>query len=303
MQCTLDRNGHFYRGTLHIHTTESDGELTPEEVRDLYERNGYAFIAVTDHNRYGVYKELSKPGFLVLPGTELNCVHQGQIHHIVGIGTPDGPGFPHGYRFEDLQEKDPQELVDTLTKQGCIAIYAHPFWSYCDPEILLKLRGLTGMEIINYSCEQEWKSGISEYYFEYVRSHGSGLWCFGADDAHGHVPDFLGGYITVKAPELTWEAIIGAIRRGSFYASFAREGEKAPEIFDFVVEDGVAKIDCSPVRNIHINVSQSCYCPVHGTEDNPVTHHEFRLPEDARQVRAIVSDFRGLVSWTQPIVL
>lgn len=300
---TLDREGHFYRGTLHIHTNVSDGELSPEETKALYQSNGYDFIAITDHNKYGVYADMNEPDFLMMPGTEIDSVYEGKVHHIVGIGNPETNQYAHGYQFIGLKGEHPQVLVDELTTHGNMAIYAHPFWSYCDPALLLSLRGLTGMEIINYSCEQEWKSGISEFYYEYLRSNGSSMWCFGADDAHGHVPDYMGGYITVKAPELTHKAIFEAIRHGSFYASFAQAGEKAPEIYDFRVEDGIAKIDCSPCRNIHINVSRSCYHPLHGTPEAPVTHHEFRLPDNAQQVRAIVSDFRGLVSWTQPIIV
>lgn len=305
LQFTLDRAGNFYRGTLHIHTSVSDGELTPDSVKKLYRDNGYDFIALTDHNVYGVFSELNEPDFLVMPGVEIDSVYEGGVHHVVGIGCPDTTGFGHGYRFDRARLKNahPQALVDELTGHGNIAIYAHPFWSYCDMALLLSLKGLTGMEIINYSCEQEWKSGVSEVYYEYLRAHGSGLWCFGADDAHGHVPDYMGGYITVKAPALTHRAIFDAIRRGSFYASFARPGEKAPEIYDFTVEDGVAKVTCSPCRNIHLNVSRTCYRPLHGTPEAPVTHHEFRLPDGAEQVRAICTDFHGLVSWTQPIVL
>ena len=40
IQSTLDREGRFYRGTLHIHTTVSDGELTPEATKALYKSNG-----------------------------------------------------------------------------------------------------------------------------------------------------------------------------------------------------------------------------------------------------------------------
>ncbi len=299
---TLDRQGRFYRGTLHIHTTVSDGELTPEETKRRYRENGYDFIAITDHNRYGVYQEPGEDDFLVLPGAEIDCVYQEQVHHIVGIGTEENT-FPHGYRFEGLKDRHPQELVDVLTGHGNIAVYAHPFWSYCDPELLLRLRGLTGMEIINYSCEQTWRSGLGEVHYEYLLSHGSGLWCFGADDAHGHSPDYFGGYIMVKAGSLSREAVCDAIRRGSFYACYAEPGESAPEIYDFRVEDGMAKIDCSPARTIYLNVSRTCYRSLHGTEAEPVTHHEFRLPENARRVRAIVKDFRGHVSWTQPITI
>ena len=37
---------------LHIHTTNSDGKATPEEVIEIYKAHGYDAIAFTDHNRY-----------------------------------------------------------------------------------------------------------------------------------------------------------------------------------------------------------------------------------------------------------
>ena len=47
---TLYREGNCYKGNLHIHTTLSDGEKTPEEIKDVYKNNGYSFVAITDHN-------------------------------------------------------------------------------------------------------------------------------------------------------------------------------------------------------------------------------------------------------------
>lgn len=40
----------WLKGSLHIHTTNSDGGLRPEEVYDWYKEKDYDFIAVTDHN-------------------------------------------------------------------------------------------------------------------------------------------------------------------------------------------------------------------------------------------------------------
>ncbi|NPV90838.1 MAG: PHP domain-containing protein [Firmicutes bacterium] len=38
------------KGQLHIHTTFSDGRLTPQEAADLYSALGFDFIAITDHD-------------------------------------------------------------------------------------------------------------------------------------------------------------------------------------------------------------------------------------------------------------
>lgn len=42
--------GRWYRGSLHTHSLWSDGDEFPELVFDGYRRNGYHFVALTDHN-------------------------------------------------------------------------------------------------------------------------------------------------------------------------------------------------------------------------------------------------------------
>ncbi|MGI5878215.1 MAG: PHP domain-containing protein [Christensenellales bacterium] len=306
MYYTLDRAGQFYRGNLHTHSTISDGEATPAQLRALYEREGYSFIAITDHRIYGIHEELGDDKFLVMPGVELDTVYDGVVHHIVGVGAPETAVFPHGHRFSHdvCGGVDPQVMIDHLTQNNNIAIYAHPYWSYAEMKDIAHLRNLTGMEIINFSCEQTWKSGMAEPFYEYFWKYGNRIWCFGSDDAHGHSPDYCGGYITVKCGELTHDAVLSAIRAGSFYASYsAGPGQRAPEIYDFTVEDGVARITCSPCRSIYINVSRSIYFPTHGTPASPVTYAEKKLPAEAAFVKAICTDFNGRVSWTQPVAL
>src|SRR5262245_56971866 len=41
----------FRRGNLHAHSTNSDGDHSPEDVILWYRNRGYAFLALTDHNR------------------------------------------------------------------------------------------------------------------------------------------------------------------------------------------------------------------------------------------------------------
>ena len=45
----IPENGQFYKANMHTHTTWSDGNLTPEEVRDLYRNAGYQIVAFSDH--------------------------------------------------------------------------------------------------------------------------------------------------------------------------------------------------------------------------------------------------------------
>ena len=303
MKATLNRTGSFYRGNLHCHTTCSDGELTPEQTVERYRSAGYDFLAIADHNRWGARQDLSEEGFLLLGGVEVDTVFEGGVHHIVGIGKtdtfPDKTVIPQDVR----RNVHPQVMIDYLNAKGCMAIYAHPFWSYCDCALLASLQGLTGMEIINYSCEQEWKSGISEIYFDYLWRVGSPMWCVGADDAHGHVPDYLGGSITVKAESLTESAVLDAIKTGSFYASYTPDNVPGPQLLDFYVDEGIAYVQCSPCRSIHLIASRTEYKPVHGTKDQPVDSHCWKLPEKADSVKCVLTGFNGSIAWSQPIAL
>ena len=42
---------------LHIHTTMSDGALTPKEVIDEAEKNGVSVIAIADHDTIEAYND------------------------------------------------------------------------------------------------------------------------------------------------------------------------------------------------------------------------------------------------------
>jgi len=66
--------GHWYKGNLHTHTTQSDGRLTPEEAIRWYEQNGYDFVALTDHDTYIDITPLQQATRLTLiPGFEYSC--------------------------------------------------------------------------------------------------------------------------------------------------------------------------------------------------------------------------------------
>ncbi len=74
------------RVDLHIHSSASDGRLSPEEVVREAARQGLSVIALTDHDTVsGVVPALAAarafPGLRVIPGVELSTdVSQGEVH-------------------------------------------------------------------------------------------------------------------------------------------------------------------------------------------------------------------------------
>src|ERR1700693_3938104 len=63
--------GVWLRCALHAHTTNSDGELSPELLVRHYEWAGYDVLAITDH--WVRTEERSTRKLLVIPSTELNA--------------------------------------------------------------------------------------------------------------------------------------------------------------------------------------------------------------------------------------
>ena len=86
-----DMEGRYpYRGDLHIHTCCSDGQQAPAIVAANYRKNGYDFMAITDHERY--YPSLeAKDAYQNVP-IGLNIVEGEEVHlpdndvHIVNFG-------------------------------------------------------------------------------------------------------------------------------------------------------------------------------------------------------------------------
>ena len=90
---------------LHLHTTFSDGKLSPEElVRNAYE-NHYSYISITDHDTFAGYLEAKK--FLIeknynlelIPGVEISTIFENQEVHILA------------YYFKE----DDEDLIELLT--------------------------------------------------------------------------------------------------------------------------------------------------------------------------------------------
>ncbi|OFX13490.1 MAG: hypothetical protein A2Z18_08710 [Armatimonadetes bacterium RBG_16_58_9] len=77
------------RADLHIHTTASDGTLTPEQVVEAASGIGLAAIAITDHDTVsGIAPALEagrRFGVEVVPGIEISAMRHGRTEaHILG---------------------------------------------------------------------------------------------------------------------------------------------------------------------------------------------------------------------------
>ncbi len=117
--------GPLLKGSVHIHTSLSDGDSSPAEVARWYREHGYAFIALTDHNRVtdeATAKELSSPDFTVLRGEEVSMWHAGRQVHVNALCTRKTIG---GGDFASAAEAI-RRAVRLTSQQGGVALINHP---------------------------------------------------------------------------------------------------------------------------------------------------------------------------------
>ncbi|WP_163191742.1 PHP domain-containing protein [Clostridium thermarum] len=86
------------KADLHLHTTASDGKLSPKELVNLAHSVGINIMAVTDHDTTsGVEEALAASVSLpldVIPGIELSTQHKGETVHILGYFRDDSYKAP-----------------------------------------------------------------------------------------------------------------------------------------------------------------------------------------------------------------
>ena len=64
----------WFKGCLHLHTTNSDGKLKPTEVYNCYKDKGYDFISITDHDFITKLDLGLEKNFLVIENSvEFSC--------------------------------------------------------------------------------------------------------------------------------------------------------------------------------------------------------------------------------------
>ena len=70
MQYLISPDKKQYKANLHCHSVLSDGNLTPEALKELYKSHGYDILAITDHERPRSYQQLADPDFMMITGYE-----------------------------------------------------------------------------------------------------------------------------------------------------------------------------------------------------------------------------------------
>jgi predicted metal-dependent phosphoesterase TrpH len=247
----------MFLADFHIHSTFSDGKLSIPQLVDLYGRQGFGAISITDHlcesktvigkaagflNRtltpanfpfyMGILKSESERAWdqykmVLIPGFELtkNSVSNYRSAHMVGLGISS---FVHA-------DGDVVDLARAIRAQGALAIAAHP----------VATRKVEKQTYHIWDRREElaneldaWEVASGPYLFDEVAR--SNLPKIASSDLHA--PWQMTSWKTVLYCERNAEAILEAIKKQKIDFRFYAEEPK----HDYRPWDDVLRLGLSP---------------------------------------------------------
>ncbi len=322
--------GH-YKANLHAHSVISDGALTPVQLKELYKRNGYSVLCITDHELMRQHHELDDESFLALTGYEMSVNSPGiasryktmhmnvyspvQDNEMQVMFNPDDVAWLIRRGNTDVSAKYYGEIarkeysaecfnriISEAGSHGYIVSLNHPVWSLLEEEDYRDIEGIFAVEIYNHGCVVEGMDDDTASVFDYLNRHGKKVFCTAVDDNHNAFPeghprfDSLGGFDVINAPSLEYGAIFSALKNGNFYAS---TGAMIDEIYE---ENGNIYVKCPPCERITlINGGRRTDLAVR-TGDAPLTEAVFPVRENDLYVRVEVTGAAGK-AYSQPFYL
>jgi len=295
--------GLWLRCALHMHTTNSDGELAPELLLRHYARAGYDAVAITDHWVRTVVDETE--GLVVLPGVELNATiaRAGSDAHVLALGVEADPIEP-GRDFPGLQE-----TVDWIRANSGLAFLAHPYWSGLQLHEFADCDGLAGLEVFNAGCELEVGRGLSAVHWDQALEAGKPLLALATDDSHH--PGFDSGHASVfaRVDARTPAALVDSLAAGRFYSS------AGPTIEQVIVEEDAVTVRCSPAVRVALVSArtlgasttmgrmgyQSRAAATARTPAGEIVEARLERWRSLPYGRVEITDARGRRAWTNPL--
>jgi predicted metal-dependent phosphoesterase TrpH len=299
---------HWYKGNTHAHTTESDGDSSPETVTRWYRDQGYQFLVLSDHNVLTNIDALSRTfavpeQFLLVPGEEVTDVFGKAPLHINGLNVTRLVEPRHGASVPETLQRN----IDAIRAARGVPHVNHPnfVWAIA-PNHLQQLERYRLLEIYNGHPLVNNEGGGDMPGMETVwdRLLGAGRRVYGiaVDDAHHFTRPWDPtasrpgrGWVVVRAPRLEATALMASLEAGDFYASTGIELE-AVEATAEAIEIRVRPAGDARYRLTLIDAS-GAHAPVEGLSAR------FALTPAMRFARVMVRDSNGHQAWTQPVFL
>ena len=248
----FQNNKNIYKANLHCHTTVSDGNLTPEQIKEIYKAKGYSIIAFTDHDTLQNQSHLNDDSFLAInscevglsPSTPDEFYGKDKVYHFNLYSTdPNAAATPPPLQMDYSDISAINQYIKERNDEGYLVCYNHPYWSLQTYADYSGLKGCFAMEIYNHGCEvgDGYYGYHPQVYDEMLRCNNR-LYCFSTDDNHNspnlNYPDkdSFGGFVMINSGSLDYMEIMDSLKEGDFYSS------QGPELYEISIEDNKLRV-------------------------------------------------------------
>ncbi|MBE7054318.1 MAG: PHP domain-containing protein [Ruminococcaceae bacterium] len=315
----LPKEGNFYKANLHCHSNNSDGRLSPEEIKKIYKEKGYSIVAYTDHDILLDHQDLKDDTFLPLNGFEIEvnedkegpfCLKKSSHMCLIALDEDNliqpcyhrtkylfgnAPNLRDQIKYDEtLPDFERQhnsecvsEIMQTGREKGFFVTYNHPTWSLDDYMDYTNYSGMHAMEICNYGSMSFGYDEYNEKEYDDLLRCGKRIYAIGADDNHNKRDDAFGAFTMIKADKLEYKTITNALVDGNFYAS------QGPKIYELYFEDGKIYVKCSNAKMIRLNTAIRVLKYEKAEDDKFVNEACFEIEKDYGYVRITVVDENG----------
>ncbi|GAA0070584.1 PHP domain-containing protein [Clostridium sardiniense] len=95
---------------FHVHTSASDGVISPKKVVDRAYRNGVSILAITDHDTVNglpeAINEAKIKDIKIIPAVEFSCNHNNESIHLLGF-----------FKDDSYKSKEFLEILDSIKRR------------------------------------------------------------------------------------------------------------------------------------------------------------------------------------------
>ena len=279
--------------------------MEPDVVCARYAAEGYDFICLSDH-LVGLYDYpisdttgFRTDTFTTILGAEVHTGHlqNGVIWHLLAVGLPLDFKAPVAPDFDGTKAPEPAaDLARRCADAGAFVAIAHPQWFNLTLDDARQIEAAHAVEIYNHGCEVECARGGGFAILDQLLSDGRRLSACATDDAHFKGPDHFGGWVMVKAPDRSPDALLESLKAGTYYSS------QGPMLHDVRIEGRKVHVACSPCDRVMALGAGAAALQVYG---NGMARAEIPLARfsDGGWLRIVVADRFDRKAWSNPIWL
>jgi hypothetical protein len=271
-------------------------------VYALYRKQGYAFLALTDHNLRtdpGDFTAEARRGFVVIPGEEVTLTAAGKPVHVNALCTKKTIG---GGNFATAREALTW-AVARVKEQGGIALVNHPNFDWAlSAYDLPAARGAELLEIWSghpyVHSEGDLLRPSHEALWTRMLDAGEAFAGVAVDDTHqlkndAHEPAArpLRAWVEVFGSRASEDAICDGLRRGRLYAS------SGPKLSRIRVKDATFAVTPASAARVEVLGAEGAVLAEVEAGAGKEVRYELRGGE--RYVRARITGKDGKRAWTQ----